>query len=106
MSLLIYIQSCDQPSVKNQLTVDRATPVSPNVSTSTKNIKPAEHSFTPAAVEIATDSKPSNLALTLVLAVSPDTNWVIPTLLLFTFVFPLFFSLSLVAVNGEKFWPL
>lgn len=59
-----------QRSVKNQLTADPARSVPPSDSTSTRSIRPAGRSFTPDAVAIATDSRLSNLVLTLVLGVS------------------------------------
>lgn len=61
-----------QRSVKNRSTADPALPVHTSDSTTTKNTKRAERLFIPDAVAIATDSKLSNLALTLVLGVSPQ----------------------------------
>lgn len=61
-----------QRSVKNQLTADLARPVTRSDSTSTRNSKLAERSFIPDAVATATDSRLSNLVLTLVLGVSPE----------------------------------
>lgn len=60
-----------QRSVENRLTAGPARPVALNGSTSTGNTKLVGRSFIPAAVAIATDSRLSNLALTLVLGVSP-----------------------------------
>lgn len=60
-----------QRSVKNQLIVDLAHPVPRSAFTSTKNIKRAGRLFIPDVVAIATDSRLSNLALILVLGVSP-----------------------------------
>lgn len=60
-----------QQSVKNRSTADPARPAVPNASISTRNTKCVGRLFTPAAVAIATDSRPSSLALTLALGVSP-----------------------------------
>lgn len=59
-----------QRSVKNQLIVDLARPVPQNDSISTRNTKRAGRLFIPDVVAIATDSRLSNLALTLALGVS------------------------------------
>lgn len=59
-----------QPSVKNQLIVDLAHPVPRSDFTSMRNTKHAGHLFIPDVVAIATDSRLSNLALTVALGVS------------------------------------
>lgn len=59
-----------QQSVKNQLIVDLARPVPQNDSISMRNAKRAGRLFIPDVVAIATDSRLSNLVLTLVLGVS------------------------------------
>jgi len=59
-----------QQSVKNQLIVDLVHPVLQSDSISTRNIKRAGRLFIPDVVAIATDSRLSNLALTLALGVS------------------------------------
>ena len=61
-----------QRFAKSRLTLDRALPVLLSDSTSTRNCKRVERSFTPDAAAIVTDSRPSSLALTLVLAVSRE----------------------------------
>ena len=61
-----------QRSVKNRSTADHAPPVHTSDSTTTKSTKRAGRLFILDAAAIATDSRLSNLALTLVLGVSPE----------------------------------
>lgn len=60
-----------QRSVKNRSTADLARPAAPNDSITMKNFKCVGRLFTPAAVAIATDSRPSSLAWALAIGVSP-----------------------------------
>lgn len=88
-----------QRSVKNQLIVDLARPVPRNDFTSTKNVKRAGRLFIPDVVAIATDSRLSNLALTLALGVSSGCEITNKFLILFL----LLQIYSFVAVSSAAF---